>query len=93
MKEIQGKSILVRVSARFELGRVRVIGSRLYKLFSPGRSLAQVTKALGNLVDGIPLNRLFSSFFFFGTVKDRAEKADQIMGYRTTRGCHSYEGV
>ena len=28
--EIQGKSILVRVSARFELARVRVIGSRLY---------------------------------------------------------------
>ena len=30
MREIQGKSILVRVSARFELARVRVIGSRLY---------------------------------------------------------------
>ena len=26
---LQGKSILVRVSARFELARVRVIGSRL----------------------------------------------------------------
>ena len=30
MTEIQGKSILVRVSGRFELARVRVIGSRLY---------------------------------------------------------------
>ena len=30
MTEIQGKPILVRVSARFELARVRVIGSRLY---------------------------------------------------------------
>ena len=30
MTEIQGKSILVRVSARFELARVRVTGSRLY---------------------------------------------------------------
>ena len=30
MTQIQGKSILVRVSARFELPRVRVIGSRLY---------------------------------------------------------------
>ena len=30
MTEIQEKSILVRVSARFELARVRVIGSRLY---------------------------------------------------------------
>ena len=29
MTEIQGKSILVRVSARFELARVRVIGSQL----------------------------------------------------------------
>ena len=30
MKEIQGKSILVRVRTRFELARVRVIGSQLY---------------------------------------------------------------
>ena len=29
-REIQGKSILVRVSARIESARVRVIGSRLY---------------------------------------------------------------
>ena len=28
--EIQGKSTLVRVSARLELSRVRVIGSQLY---------------------------------------------------------------
>ena len=34
MTEIQGKSLLVRVSARFELARVRVIGSQLY-VFSP----------------------------------------------------------
>ena len=32
MTEIQGKSILVLVSARFELARVRVIGSQLYSL-------------------------------------------------------------
>ena len=30
MKEIQGELILVRVSARFELARVRVIGGQLY---------------------------------------------------------------
>ena len=30
MMEIQGKSISVRVSARFELARARVIGSQLY---------------------------------------------------------------
>ena len=38
MTEIQGKSILVRVSARLEVARVRVIGSRLY-LISPNLSL------------------------------------------------------
>ena len=32
MKEIEWKRILVRVGARFELARVRVIGSRLYKI-------------------------------------------------------------
>ena len=30
MTEIQGKSILVRVSPRFKLAMVRVIGSQLY---------------------------------------------------------------
>ena len=30
MKEIQQKSTLVRVSARFELAGVRVVGSQLY---------------------------------------------------------------
>ena len=34
MTEIQGKSILVRVRKRFELARVRVIGSRLYQTFN-----------------------------------------------------------
>ena len=34
MTEIQRKSILVRVSARFELARVRVIGSLLYVPYS-----------------------------------------------------------
>ena len=32
MREIEWKRILVRVGARFELARVRVIGSRLYKI-------------------------------------------------------------
>ena len=36
MNEIHGKSILVRVSTRFELARVRVIGIRL---LSQGKSL------------------------------------------------------
>ena len=32
-KETQGKSTLVRVSARSELARVRVIGSQLYSIY------------------------------------------------------------
>ena len=32
MTEIQGKSILARVSARFELAKVRVIGGQLYSV-------------------------------------------------------------
>ena len=31
VRKIQGKSTLVRVNARFELAKVRVIGSQLYK--------------------------------------------------------------
>ena len=34
MTEIREKLILVQVSARFELARVRVIGSRMYTLYS-----------------------------------------------------------
>ena len=38
MTKIQGKSILVRVSARFELAMVRVIGSQLWLImFRRGR--------------------------------------------------------
>ena len=44
MTEIQGKSILVRVSARFELARVRVIGSRLYIHSIPFNSRAFARK-------------------------------------------------
>ena len=45
MTEIQGKSILVRVRARFELiARVRVIGSQLYIDFSKPKSGAQIRK-------------------------------------------------
>ena len=36
MTETQGKSILVQVSVRFELVRVRVIGSRLYSDYTLG---------------------------------------------------------
>ena len=41
MTEIQEKSILVRVSARFELVRVRVIGSQLYGKNRHGLKLLQ----------------------------------------------------
>ena len=43
MTEIQGKSILVRVSARFELARVRVIGSRLYVSCMSGHFFTRVS--------------------------------------------------
>ena len=52
MTEIQGKSILVRVSARFELARVRVIGSRLYSYFEKSFHLQNAignTRTEGNL--------------------------------------------
>ena len=42
MKEIQGKSILVRVSARFQLARIRVIGSRLYVCCTSGHLFRHV---------------------------------------------------
>ena len=44
MTEIQGKLILVRVRARFELARVRVIGSQLYIDFSKPKSGAHIRK-------------------------------------------------
>ena len=44
MTEIQGKSILVRVRARFELARVRVIRSQLYIDFSKPKSGAHIRK-------------------------------------------------
>ena len=39
MAEIQEKLILVRVSARFELARVLVIGSQLYFLVVRGKTV------------------------------------------------------
>ena len=39
MTKIQGKSILVRVSARFELAMVRVIGSQLWLIMFRRRRL------------------------------------------------------
>ena len=39
MKEIQAKLILVRISARFELARVRVIGSQLYYIYKCPREV------------------------------------------------------
>ena len=56
MTEIQGKSILVRVSARFELARVRVIGSRLYKK-------AKKTKTSNKVWQKKPVSLFF--FFYF----------------------------
>ena len=46
MTEIQGKSILVRVNARFELARVRVIGYAV-NVFRPFVFLDKVDKFSG----------------------------------------------
>ena len=76
MAEIQGKSILVRVSARFELATVHVNGSRLYlhvwavfitKQKSLGRSKTSKWKRTFEFVESIArkdqlnIHRLFSS--------------------------------
>ena len=45
MTEIRGKSVLVRVSSRFELARVRVIGSQLYVL----RDLSEISRGGGGV--------------------------------------------
>ena len=54
MEEIQRKSILVRVSARLELARVRVIGSQLSFIFNY-RSLSEF---------GMPVNTVNQSAAF-----------------------------
>ena len=51
MTEIQGKSTLVRVSARFELAGVRVIGSRLYIPSFTGLIWPRWVRAAEQIVD------------------------------------------
>ena len=51
MNEIHGKSILVRVSARFELARVQVVGIRLYGLNQLIREPTRVTSDSNTLID------------------------------------------
>ena len=46
MTEIQGKSILIRVSASFELARVRVIGSRLVQVIAWGPVIIRISISL-----------------------------------------------
>ena len=53
MSEIHGKSMLVRISARFELARVRVIGSQLY--FT---SVSKTVKIFTITVSDLPKNIL-----------------------------------
>ena len=61
MTEIQGKSIFVRVSARFELPRVRFIGSRLYfhgkiETTESLQKLPMVPPAWNRDISPLPLN-------------------------------------
>ena len=56
MTEIQGKSILLRVSARFELARVQVIGGQLYIDFSKPKSGAHIRKQVIIIIILIKIN-------------------------------------
>ena len=56
MTEIEGKSILVRVSARFELARVQVIGGQLYIDFSKPKSGAHIRKQVITIIILIKIN-------------------------------------
>jgi len=55
MTEIQGKSILVRVSARFESARVRVIGSRLYFTIAGVKKIVRYTEDIEVRCIQVPL--------------------------------------
>ena len=66
MKEIQGKSILFRVSARFELGRVRVIESRLYKLISSWSISCTRHKSFRESCGWYPVKQVIFLFFSAG---------------------------
>ena len=55
MNEIHGKSILVRVSARFELARVRVIGIRLYVVFRSELAAHAVSNGKKRPLDSAPV--------------------------------------
>ena len=50
MTEIQGKSILVRVSARYELARVRIIESQLYLLLTNGTPFTYLSQNFVSLL-------------------------------------------
>ena len=63
MTEIQGKSIFVRVSARFELVRVRVIGSGLYNhaAFCYSRTKLPRNQAWVNLLFSVQQDSILDS--------------------------------
>ena len=75
----------------FELGRVCIVGNRLYKLISSWPISCTSHKSFRESCGWYPVKQVIF-LFFFRWVKDRTEKADQTIGYRTSRGCHSYEG-
>ena len=64
MTEIQGKSILVRVSERFELARVRVIGSQLYTIYHVVCSIVCFLLKLGLITTSFTLPTLPVKYSF-----------------------------
>ena len=67
MTEIQGKSILVRVSARFELARVRVTGSPLYYGMSRGHSLSINARLSGKKRTSMYISREKGDHYYIQT--------------------------
>ena len=64
MKEIQGKSILVRVRARFELAGVRVIGSRLYNFLFGKLQLLSCNQSFNHTYNFLNLDRLAGTIIY-----------------------------
>ena len=75
MKEIQGKSIFVRLSARFELARVRVIGSRLYKFIFSWSIPCTSHKSFRESCGWYPVKQVI--FFFFSSARLRIVQKKQ----------------
>ena len=79
MTEIQGKSILVRVSAKFELARVRVNGSRLYRFFCPFSARMQDKGFNFFMQSPAKMGHFFLEFTLFSLIKTQILSVEGMM--------------